>query len=121
MNKRFSKCASASNGNELMLMLRQVKITFACATLLGCTWALGLFAVGELTDIFQWLFTIFNSLQGLFIFVLYTLTNSEVQKAWLACVKDTKYLSSSTLEAAAKHQNNKGEYEEFSLHFMKQC
>ena len=60
----------------------QARITFACTTLLGLTWVLGLLAIGELTYTFQLLFTIFNSLQGFFIFVFYTLMNKEVSKEW---------------------------------------
>ena len=60
----------------------QVRIALACATLLGLTWILGLLAVGDLTYTFQLLFTIFNSLQGFFIFVFYTLMNQDVQKEW---------------------------------------
>ena len=60
----------------------QARITFACTTLLGLTWVLGLLAIGELTYTFQLLFTIFNSLQGFFIFVFYTLMNKDVSKEW---------------------------------------
>ena len=59
---------------------RQVRIALMCSTLLGLTWILGLFAVADLTYTFQLLFTIFNSLQGFFIFVFYTLMNKEIQK-----------------------------------------
>ena len=60
----------------------QARITFACTTLLGLTWVLGLLAIGELTYTFQLLFTIFNSLQGFFIFVFYTLIDKPVQEEW---------------------------------------
>ena len=60
----------------------QARITFACTTLLGLTWVLWLLAIGELTYTFQLLFTIFNSLQGFFIFVFYTLMNKDVSKEW---------------------------------------
>ena len=60
----------------------QARIAFACATLLGLTWILGLLAVGDLTYTFQLLFTIFNSLQGFFIFVFYTLMNKDVHMEW---------------------------------------
>ena len=60
----------------------QARIAFACATLLGITWVLGLLAIGEITYTFQLLFTIFNSLQGFFIFVFYTLMNKDVSKEW---------------------------------------
>lgn len=65
----------------------QARIAFACSVLLGVSWVFGLLAVGDLRDVFQWLFTIFNSLQGLFIFIFYTLRNTEVQKEWKRVLK----------------------------------
>ena len=46
--------------------------------LLGTTWILGLFAIGDATEVFQYLFVILNSLQGVFIFGIYCLFNKEV-------------------------------------------
>lgn len=45
--------------------------------LLGLTWTMAFLAVGEAGIIFSYLFTIFNSLQGLFIFVFYCLYKKE--------------------------------------------
>ena len=59
----------------------QARIAFACNVLLGITWIFALLAVGKATIYFQWLFCIFNSLQGFFIFVFYTLRNEDVKKA----------------------------------------
>ena len=50
--------------------MTQARIAFACAVLLGLTWVFAILAIGELRDFFQWLFCIFNSLQGLFYFVI---------------------------------------------------
>lgn len=60
----------------------KIRIIFGMNILLGCTWAFGMFAVGDVRDVFQWLFTISNSLQGLFIFVFYTARNQDVRKCW---------------------------------------
>uniref|UniRef100_A0A7M5V0Y8 Uncharacterized protein n=3 Tax=Clytia hemisphaerica TaxID=252671 RepID=A0A7M5V0Y8_9CNID len=75
----------------------QTRITLACATLLGLTWLFALLAVGDLSYTFQLLFTIFNSLQGFFIFVFYTLLNTDVQKEWkrLFKIKDKEQGNSS--------------------------
>lgn len=45
--------------------------------LLGLTWTMAFLAVGEAGLIFTYLFTIFNSLQGLFIFIFYCLYKKE--------------------------------------------
>ena len=38
---------------------------FACAVLLGVTWLFAFLAIDKLREVFQWLFCIFNSLQGM--------------------------------------------------------
>ncbi|XP_057312510.1 uncharacterized protein LOC130654023 isoform X2 [Hydractinia symbiolongicarpus] len=75
-----------SNDNEENRILRQARVAFACATLLGLTWVFGLLAVGKATTFFQWLFCIFNSLQGFFIFLFYTVRNTDVRKEWARCL-----------------------------------
>ena len=65
------------------LIISQARIAFTCNVLLGITWIFALLAVGKATVYFQWLFCIFNSLQGFFIFVFYTLRNQDVKKAWV--------------------------------------
>lgn len=47
--------------------------------LLGLTWSFGLLYINKHTLIFAYLFTIFNSLQGVFIFVFHCLTNEKVK------------------------------------------
>ncbi|XP_071807365.1 uncharacterized protein [Asterias amurensis] len=49
--------------------------------ILGLTWVFGLLAVNSATIVFQYLFTIFNSFQGLFIFLIHCVFNSEVKAA----------------------------------------
>ena len=69
--------------DEKREVMMSVRIAFACSVLLGTAWVFGIFAVGNLRNVFQWLFSIFNSLQGLFIFVFYTVRNLEARKRWM--------------------------------------
>uniref|UniRef100_A0A8C3FLU9 Uncharacterized protein n=1 Tax=Chrysemys picta bellii TaxID=8478 RepID=A0A8C3FLU9_CHRPI len=46
--------------------------------ILGCTWSLGLFQVGSAKMVMAYLFTIVNSLQGAFIFLVHCLLNRQV-------------------------------------------
>ena len=80
-NIRSSKIID-ENEKESKFNLKLAKITLSCSILLGLTWLFGFLAVGELTALMQYLFCIFNSLQGFFIFIFYTLTNDEVKKEW---------------------------------------
>ncbi|XP_072165486.1 uncharacterized protein [Diadema setosum] len=67
----------------------------ACVILLpvmGLTWLFGVLWMNGGTVIFMYLFTVFNSLQGVFIFIFHCLLNSEVQHAFLK--KKEKWLYS---------------------------
>ena len=75
---------------DTAMIIFQTRIAFACNTLLGITWVFALLAVGKATIYFQWLFCIFNSLQGFFIFVFYTVRNEDVKKAWDKRVRKSK-------------------------------
>lgn len=76
--------------------LATVRIAFACSVLLGTTWVFGIAAVGDLRDMFQWLFCVFNSLQGFFIFIFYAVRNAEVRRTWTKFFGLTEFERSST-------------------------
>ncbi|XP_072643060.1 adhesion G protein-coupled receptor E3 isoform X3 [Canis lupus baileyi] len=48
--------------------------------ILGCTWCLGILQVGPAAHVMAYLFTIINSLQGFFIFLVYCLLSQQVRK-----------------------------------------
>ncbi|XP_034513056.1 adhesion G protein-coupled receptor E3 [Ailuropoda melanoleuca] len=48
--------------------------------ILGCTWCLGILQVGPAAHVMAYLFTIVNSLQGVFIFLVYCLLSQQVRK-----------------------------------------
>ncbi|XP_017706708.1 PREDICTED: adhesion G protein-coupled receptor E3 [Rhinopithecus bieti] len=50
--------------------------------ILGCTWCLGFLQVGPAARVMAYLFTIINSLQGFFIFLVYCLLSQQVQKQY---------------------------------------
>ena len=82
MRSLINKSKSRISSTQRQTGKVQARIALACSTLLGLTWVLALLAVGDLRYTFQLLFTIFNSLQGFFIFLFYTVMNKEVQKEW---------------------------------------
>ncbi|XP_041484478.1 uncharacterized protein LOC121431071 isoform X2 [Lytechinus variegatus] len=57
------------------------KGSLALLPILGITWCLGIFALGKGTIVFQYLFVICNSTQGILLFVFHCLLNSEVRNA----------------------------------------
>ncbi|XP_034513058.1 adhesion G protein-coupled receptor E2 [Ailuropoda melanoleuca] len=80
--------------------------------ILGCTWCLGILQVGPAAHVMAYLFTIVNSLQGVFLFLVYCLLSQQVReqyKKWFKGVRKTKAesekytLSSGTMSDASKH------------------
>ncbi|OPJ69636.1 G-protein coupled receptor 64 [Patagioenas fasciata monilis] len=77
------KQLGAQRRNSIQDLRSVAGLTF----LLGITWGFAFFTV---TDVFTYLFTIFNSLQGFFIFIFYCVTKDNVRKQWrryLCCGK----------------------------------
>ncbi|XP_026533719.1 adhesion G protein-coupled receptor E3-like [Notechis scutatus] len=61
--------------------------------ILGVTWCFGLFQYGHLEDVMAYMFTIFNSVQGIFIFLVHCLLNQKVREAYwhlICCTKDIR-------------------------------
>ncbi|KAM9115132.1 adhesion G protein-coupled receptor E3-like [Pangshura tecta] len=55
--------------------------------ILGCTWILGLLQVGPAATVMAYLFTIINSLQGAFIFLVHCLLNRQVRQEYRRWIK----------------------------------
>src|SRR6218665_2895607 len=73
------QCPIASNATGLLYVIRSwVRGVFVLMILLGSTWVFGFFYVNKDSLFMAYIFTILNSLQGLFIFVFHCLTNEKV-------------------------------------------
>ncbi|XP_071411204.1 adhesion G-protein coupled receptor G2 isoform X2 [Pithys albifrons albifrons] len=74
-------------GTQRRTSIQDVRSVVGLTFLLGITWGLAFFTVNE---VFTYLFTIFNTLQGFFIFIFYCVTKENVRKQWrryLCCGK----------------------------------
>ncbi|KAK9391509.1 adhesion G-protein coupled receptor D1-like [Crotalus adamanteus] len=74
--------------------------------ILGSSWIFGVLAVNERALVFQYLFAIFNSLQGFFIFLFHCLLNSEVRAAFKHKTKVWSLTSSSIRNVNVKPFNS---------------
>ncbi|XP_073472560.1 adhesion G-protein coupled receptor G2 isoform X3 [Aquarana catesbeiana] len=77
-------------GYQRKTMLQDVRSVAGITCLLGITWGLGFFSFGPGKTVIQYLFAIFNSLQGFFIFFFYCVAKENVRKQWrryLCCGK----------------------------------
>ena len=59
--------------------LQQAKRAIAILSTLGLTWLFGVLAISDARLVFQYLFCIFNSIQGLLVFLLYCVLSAETR------------------------------------------
>ncbi|XP_057217667.1 adhesion G protein-coupled receptor L2 isoform X6 [Triplophysa rosa] len=62
---------------------------FALLCLLGLTWTFGLFFISESSVVLAYLFTIFNTFQGMFIFTFHCLLQKKVRREYSKCLRHT--------------------------------
>ncbi|NXO27481.1 AGRD1 protein, partial [Cisticola juncidis] len=74
--------------------------------ILGSSWIFGILAVNAHTLVFQYIFAVFNSLQGFFMFLFHCLLNSEVLAAFKHKTKVWSLTSSSTRNINVKPFNS---------------
>ncbi|XP_043323038.1 adhesion G protein-coupled receptor E2 [Cervus canadensis] len=108
-----SKLCSLSS--EVSTLQNMRMLTFKATAqlfILGCTWCLGILQVGPAAHVMSYLFTIINSLQGVFIFLVHCLLSQQVREQyrnWLKRIKKTKAesekytLSSRIMSDGCKH------------------
>ncbi|KTG02320.1 hypothetical protein cypCar_00027295 [Cyprinus carpio] len=73
---------------------------FALLCLLGLTWSFGLFFISESSVVLAYLFTIFNTLQGMFIFTFHCLLQKKVRREYSKCLRHTYCCSGITTESS---------------------
>lgn len=66
------------NKTQIEKVKAGVKASAVVLPLLGVTWLFGLLSINTSTIGFQYVFVIFNSLQGLMIFIFHCLLNKQV-------------------------------------------
>nr|XP_061810986.1 adhesion G protein-coupled receptor L3-like isoform X2 [Nerophis lumbriciformis] len=77
----------------------------ALLCLLGLTWAFGLMYVNESTVVMAYLFTIFNSLQGMFIFIFHCVLQKKVRKEFGKCLR-THCCSGKSIDSSTGSKGN---------------
>lgn len=84
----FQALRSSANGKKVTKdqqrsPMSQLRIAITFSTILGLTWVFGAFAVGDGRLAFQYLFCIFNSLQGFAIFYLHVARHNDARNHWI--------------------------------------
>ncbi|XP_060084102.1 adhesion G protein-coupled receptor L3-like, partial [Ylistrum balloti] len=83
---------------------------FALEVLLGLTWVFGYFFLNEETVTMAYIFTVLNSLQGLFIFIFHCLLNKKVRNEYKKLVHISKKAPVLSSTKSASLRKNDGSY-----------
>ncbi|XP_050991612.1 adhesion G protein-coupled receptor L2 isoform X3 [Labeo rohita] len=78
---------------------------FALLCLVCLTWSFGLFFLNDSSVIMAYLFTIFNTLQGMFIFIFHCLLQKKVRKEYSKCFRQSQCCTG--LPSEGPHSVNK--------------
>ncbi|XP_026146521.1 adhesion G-protein coupled receptor G6 isoform X9 [Carassius auratus] len=87
-------------------ILRNLRSVVSLTFLLGMTWGFAFFAWGPVSLAFMYLFSIFNSLQGLFIFVFHCALKENVQNQWRRYLCCGKFRSADNSDWSKTATNN---------------
>ncbi|XP_012510926.1 PREDICTED: probable G-protein coupled receptor 112 [Propithecus coquereli] len=79
---QLNSMKSQSQKTWQKMILHDLKGTTSLTFLLGLTWGFALFAWGPVRIFFLYLFAIFNTLQGFFIFVFHCMMKKSVREQW---------------------------------------
>ncbi|XP_076659131.1 latrophilin Cirl isoform X2 [Halictus rubicundus] len=97
-SKEHSRLASASGKeenalpNKLQAHLAWLRGAIVLVFLLGLTWTFGLLFLNQATVVMAYIFSILNTLQGLFIFVFHCVQNEKVRKEYRKFVRRHSWL-----------------------------
>ncbi|CAH0561842.1 unnamed protein product [Brassicogethes aeneus] len=97
-NKEHSRLASTSGKeenalqNKLQVNLAWLKGAVALVFLLGLTWAFGFLYINEESVVMAYIFCVFNSLQGLFIFAFHCVQNEKIRKEYRKFIRKHSWL-----------------------------
>ncbi|XP_014479736.1 PREDICTED: latrophilin Cirl-like isoform X2 [Dinoponera quadriceps] len=97
-SKEHSRLASANGKeenalpNKLQAHLAWLRGAIVLVFLLGLTWTFGLLYLNQESVVMAYIFTVLNSLQGLFIFVFHCVQNEKVRKEYRKFVRRHSWL-----------------------------
>ena len=97
------KYATKDHANQ-KIAVRLMISTMGVIALFGLTWVFGALTVREASTAFQFLFAIFNTLQGFFIFLFFCVFGKEAMTFWLQVLCCRWKLAGATISAHTNAQ-----------------
>ena len=99
MRQLFRRSSNKLTTSEKSKTSVRLRGAFSLLAILGLTWFFAILAIGDFGIVFNYLFAIFNTLQGFFIFIFYCVLKEEARKCWrnaLPCFKSPYEAPTST-------------------------
>jgi len=84
--RALSRTGALVSAEKKSTSYQRARTSIAILLLLGLTWAFGALAISRAQIVFDYLFCIFNSLQGFLIFYFHCLRQQEVRNQWKTCL-----------------------------------
>ncbi|XP_075959737.1 adhesion G protein-coupled receptor G4a [Anarhichas minor] len=79
---QIRQMSSNKHSANSRISLHDLRAVASLTVLLGLTWSMGFFSFGPGKVVLMYLFTIFNTLQGFFVFFFHCLMKENVRKQW---------------------------------------
>lgn len=80
--KKIKRAQAAADGSSREATVRLLISIFSIMNMYGLTWVFGIFTFTNGSPVFRFLFAIFNSLQGFFIFLFFCVLGKEARDSW---------------------------------------
>ncbi|XP_050418862.1 uncharacterized protein LOC126832194 [Patella vulgata] len=100
------------NTTGLQHSVTNIRASFCCFIILGLTWIFGFLAISDARLVFQYIFTVLNSLQGFLIFILFTARDKKVRDYWkqLFCCCKTRKTTSKVSKTTSSSNSYKDDF-----------
>ena len=107
----YKRPSFTSTVNKEKLHMQELSMAICVFSLLGFTWVFGLLSIFDPSLVFSYLFCIFNTLQGFFIFIFHITRDRSIRKEllnFLAITKRRSSISSSKTRSDFYNSQSKG-------------
>ncbi|ORU94621.1 MAG: hypothetical protein A6F71_09410 [Cycloclasticus sp. symbiont of Poecilosclerida sp. M] len=104
--KHNKKKKKKDSGNTLKTLISIVSVM----VMYGLSWSFAIFSVSDAAPVFQWLFLVFNTLQGFCLFLIHCVISKDGREEWMNLLglkksKPKKSASSSYAPSTIKREN----------------
>ena len=77
------KLADVEKRKKLQGTIKTLISVISIMFMFGLQWLFGAFTIAEASEVFQWLFVIFSTLQGFFLFLFFCVLTQDAREEWL--------------------------------------